>query len=176
MESGGVVRGLLARRHAARCPSCRQSLAQLEAIRRELAPDESPLPAHRTIWKRAMAAEVPGSARPNCRVAIVAALATAALVILALGTWMTGLWRDGEQVPIGGDDPGTVEQEQMPAAIPALRAIAEQEPDDESLRRLGEMKSSLLALSQELEQLAQNASLLEERKQVVQLLADYEQR
>jgi hypothetical protein len=109
-------------------------------------------------------------------VAIVAALATAALVALAVGAWVTGLWPSGEQVPIGGDDPGTVEQEQMPAAIPALRAIAEQKPDDEPLRRLGEMKSSLLALSEELEQLAQNASLLEERKQVVQLLADYEQR
>ena len=172
METGGVARRLLARWHANRCPSCRQSLTRLEAIRRELAPDQSPSTAHRKSWQRGMAAEIPYPAWPKRRVAIAAALGMAAVLALAVGVWVTGLWPSAGRAPVAGGNRPTIE----PKELPRMPQLVEASRDDESLRRIDAIKSSLLALSEELEQLSRNASLLEEREQVVQLLSDYEQR
>jgi hypothetical protein len=147
----------------------------LEAIRRELASAESPSPSHRRLWQRAMAAEVPYRDSSNYRVAIVAAVGMAALVVLAAGAWMAGLWRGGEQAPVAEGKKETETQQEPPATPQIEPQIVEERPDDESLRRIDELKSSLLALSEELEELSRSASLLEERKQVSQLLSDYEQ-
>jgi hypothetical protein len=172
MEAGGAVHRLLARRHAARCPSCRQSLAKLEAVKRGLAQSESPSTAQRRLWERATAADVPYPTSPKYRVAIVAAFGMAVLLALAVGAWMAGLRPTDEPPPVVEHDNGPVKPEPLPVKQPTVA----QRPDDDSLRRIHQMKSSLLALSQELDQLSRNASLLEERKQVGQLLSDYEQR
>jgi hypothetical protein len=170
-ETGGVLRRLWARWHASRCPGCRESLATLEAIRRELAPAESPSPAHDRLWERAMAAELPYPSSPKYRMAIVAALGMAALVALAVGAWMAGLRPSHEPPPVVRPDNRPFKPEPLPDEQPTVARRS----DDESLRRIDEMKSSLLALCEELEQLSRSASLLEERKQVGQLLSDYEQ-
>jgi hypothetical protein len=158
-ETGNVLRRLSARRHAARCPRCRESLAKLNAIKHELATSEPPSLEQRRLWERCTASPVAFPAGRKHRALVAQGFALVAAVAVAVAVWSLATWHGAEppRVPRGG--PTLVERKTAP------------DGSRESLRRIDEMKSGLLAMSDELEELSRSASLLDERRQVDDLLS-----
>ena len=165
IETGNVVRKLAARWHAARCPRCRESLAQLAAMKRELARAEPISAVERRLWARAAEVEVAAAEYRTSRLAVAAGLAAAALLVVAIVGWTTGLRPGHEPSPRG------------PRLRSPVAPVAVKQVQDEALpQAIADIRSGLMALSEELDRLSVKASLLEERGQVNQLLSECEQR
>ena len=163
IETGNFAQRLLARRHAAKCPSCARWLAHLGRARRELARAEPLSRAERRPWERASQVD---AARPGVsavRVAVLAGAGVAAISILIALAWTAWQWNAGGPVEV-------VSHGRTPVSQPT----GSQTIDDEAVRQIRQMKSQLLALSEELEELSRRAAMLDERKQVDQLLLEYE--
>lgn len=163
IETGNFAQRMLARRHAAKCPSCARWLSHLGRVRRELARAEPLSRAERRAWERASQVDAARPAVSAVRVAVLAGTGVAALSILialACTAWQWGAGRPVEVV--------------SPQQSPVGQVAGRQTIDDVAVRQIRQMKSQLLALSEELEELSRRAAMLDERKRVDQLLLEYE--
>ncbi|MHC4406003.1 MAG: hypothetical protein ACYTG0_40720 [Planctomycetota bacterium] len=143
-------------------------LRDLNEIKQALTAAEPLSPAQRALWQRAAAEEVPRAALPAFRLAAATTLAVVVLLVAVVGAWR--LWFGGRNEP-------------TPGAPPRERLVVEQEErkdereeqkgrpvDEHSRQRIRDIKSGLIAMSEDLERLSRSAALLDERKHVDELL------
>ena len=104
IETGNFAQRLLARRHAAKCPSCARWLAHLGRVRRELARTEPLSRAERRAWERASQVDAPRPGVSVVRVAVLAGAGVAAISILIALAWTA--WQCGAGGPVEVVSPG----------------------------------------------------------------------
>lgn len=152
LESGNPWRRRAARRHAANCPACGQAVAALTALKRELATAEPLSPAQRERWLSAVATE--RASAPLRRTPVYVAVGAAAAAVIVLAIWLT---RDSpEALDKRSDEPS--------------RLVATSTAKPLTIHRDPSVRQSLLELSAALDQLADQASLLDERRQLRELV------
>ena len=141
IETGTLWRRMLARRHAKRCLNCSETWRQFIVIRQHLKMAEPLSNSQRHLWSKA----AEGSSVVSGPSIIRVALSAAAAIVLFVGSlaWLLN-HKEGPQV------------EQL-----MIREVI--------LRQDDKIKAGLIALSEDLEILSRQASLLDEREQVRKL-------
>ena len=161
LETGTACQHLLARLHLGRCSDCRAAHRNFVALKRELSRGDQPTDADRRAWL-AKAGPIPADrASPAIRPAIWWIPVGTAVGLTALAS--IGFWFLPPRSP--DDPPGPTSH----SGIHSVQQISGHRVWSElsSVRvRIGDM-------SEELEQLAVQAGLLDEERRVDELLAHY---
>jgi hypothetical protein len=150
LETGNVWERRRARRHAAGCPSCAHAAATLDGWKSTLAAHDSLPSAHRQRWLSSAGAEV-GSRRRH-RTAAYLAIGTAAAAAVGLAIWLLR----------GPTD--------RPPAERQSRVVAASQSVPLELRTDPAIAPGLKQLAEQLEELSREAALLDERRQVGDLM------
>lgn len=160
MEIGAPWQRLAARWHARQCPECRAAYRQFVELRRELRRGEPLTGARRKVWLAAAdsvtADPAPRAFRPGIRWAP-AGLA-ASLVIAAVGLWFAARWAPREPADTGPSSGG-----------PTVHLLS----GELAWSELAGVRAGLGELALELDHLTDQASLLDEEREVEALLALY---
>jgi hypothetical protein len=160
-ETGSVISRLRAKAHARHCPKCAQAQKRLADMRGALAVPADLTPYHRRVWERAAAeaAVEPAAAwswLTGPRLAMAGGLAVAAAVIVAVV-----LSVPDTNVPESGK---IARPTDPPSGVVPVRIMPEE---------LAQLESGLNQVAHDLEQLAQEAELLEARRAISELAALY---
>lgn len=160
LETGGILRRWLARRHAGQCPRCAQAAAGLEQLKCGLS-DAAPLTrAERQRWLQA-AGEPRSLPASRFRWPLLAgAAALAAMLVVAVTIHLDR--REPKKISQGPISPPTA---------PGLRRPTRLDPAQEFARLNGELDRA----ETEIGSLLQRAELLQASQQATQMLAQYSQ-
>jgi hypothetical protein len=154
LETGGFVRRIQARRHAARCPRCAAVRAAFAAAKRQLAAVEPLSPRARQLWERAGGYVTMQPSRHRLWMPAVAWLGAAACVLLLI---MEVVIRRDSIVP--QPKPDVTHSN----ARPLDREVVEEIDPMEGLSRLA---AAVNRLDAELQRLQHKSELLNARQQV----------
>ena len=147
-----------ARRHAAGCPACARAIVAFDAMKRQLA-DAPPLAsARRRLWLSAAGAE-PATIAPTRRrlsVGVLSGAFAAVVILVAIGIWY-GL------------------RPRRPAEMASQQGPAISAPDETHLtiRTDPAIRQRLEQLSEQLDELSRQAALLDEQRQLRELMQKF---
>jgi hypothetical protein len=166
LSTGNFVQRALARLHAKKCPNCRRAAERLADLRRELA-EAPPLSDRQSeLWMSAVTAtrsetEHPSPARPapprrarNLPPALAVAAVVVAIALVAVPPW------------IGPDNTGAT----GPGGVANGPKEIVQDSTAESVRQIADLRGSLESLARKLDELESQASLLDERMVVAEIV------
>jgi hypothetical protein len=146
LVAGGFLGRWRARRHAARCPRCATVINDLENLVGELSAVPALSPAERQLWLRA-GDQVPAVSRFWPRLARPAlAAAVVAAVVIPVGMWLNSR---------------PVHKKSRPAVVTVVDTKVTRA---ESLREVDEIRTGVVGLFRELDQLVREADLLDARR------------
>jgi len=153
LATGGPIRRWRATRHAARCPRCAAVRDELRQAAEALA-DVSPLnAAQRRLWVAAAEDEIPTVPLWACWLRPALAGVLAAVIVGAIGVWWVFRPVDRRQGPLAVADVN-------PPVVRAGRS-----------RDMEGLRSRVVDLAQELDDLCRRADLLDARKDVAAIMA-----
>ena len=175
LHTGGFWKKSCARLHAMRCCQCAESLRLHRRIEQALTHPEPLTTEQRRLWKQAavtdMHSEESVSVAPrSIRIVPRFAVAACLLFVITLGGWYTIQWLR----PTHSPDSLTSNQDVDFGRSERLVVISRETTQQESRKRISQIESDLLQLSAELDELARHAALLEERRQIEDLLTEAE--
>jgi hypothetical protein len=153
LESGNVWRRRAARRHAAGCAACAEAIAALGRLKGEMATVEPLSAAQRQRWL-SVAVGAPAAVRRRHTAAYAALGGAAVAAILAIGVW---LMRDAD----GTSDARSGGSKRLVATSNTAPLVIRRDPA---------VRQGLVELSAELDRLARAAALIDERRQVRDLM------
>ena len=157
LETGGLVRGMLARRHAARCPRCAAVGAAFRAAKQQLAAPEPLSPRARQLWEQAAGEPtLPSSGRRRWIAAAAAGLAVAASIgaLLLIADW-SARKRSVAPQPVP----------RVARLIPEPRTTTTVEEIDPG-KELARLAAAVERLERDLETLRHQAERLDARQQI----------
>jgi hypothetical protein len=160
LETGGVLRQMAARWHAARCPRCARAKAALVEMKRDLASTVPLSDSQRRLWLQAGLGAAPEPQVRGRRVGIAIAATVAAGVLLAVAV---ALWPNRRE-------PTMSERAGLPPEVPA---VATSVHELEIAVALTELEGEVTQLQSELDGVGREAELLEARQRVTEILAEY---
>lgn len=162
-ETGSAFMRLRARLHARRCVKCAQAQQRLADLGRALAAPADLTPYHRRVWERAAADTAPQLTPTRQwlsppRLVLAGGLAVAAAVVVAVVLSVGGKQtHDGEQIVENANSPTGIKTHLL----------------KESAAELAELEAGLDQMETNLNQLAEEAELLEARRSIRELAAMY---
>lgn len=158
LETGGLVRRWLARRHAARCPRCAQAAAALEQLKRSLAENAALTRGQRQRWLQAAGEPAMAPAVWFRRPVLAGGMALAAMLLAVVALQLYG--------------PQPKKVTQAPPVENTLIApprVTRPDPAQEYARLAGELD----AAQRELDALLERAQLLQAGQQATQMIAQF---
>ena len=161
-ETGSAVTRLRARLHARHCPQCATMQHRLSVLRNALAAPVDLTPCHRRVWERAAIDTAPAPARSwftGPQLALAGSLSLAAAVVVVAIILSAG----DKQTP----DNGTIVKNSGPPTGIKTHELRESAAD------LAALEAGLAQMEAALNQLAEEAELLEARRAISELAALY---
>lgn len=173
LATGGFWRRLHARLHAVFCSQCAETSRFHRRMRRTLSHSPPLTAEQRRLWEQAA---VTGRQTPETlsgiprrkRNLLKFATAASLLIAISMGGWYaTGLWRSSHST-----DSLTELESPKPHPPEKLIVVTQDAPQQETRDRISQIEADLKRLLDELDDLSRHVDLLDERREIEELLTE----